>query len=45
MTEDGVVKWNHQFNRHVFDQAPGYGKGQGTLACCSSWGHRELDMT
>jgi len=28
-----------------FDQAPGIGDGQGSLACCSLWGHKELDMT
>ena len=28
-----------------FEQTPGVGDGQGSLACCSSWGHKELDMT
>ena len=29
----------------IFEQAPGAGDGQGSLACCSLWGHKELDMT
>ena len=29
----------------MFEQAPGAGDGQGSLACCSLWGHKELDMT
>ena len=28
-----------------FEQAPGVGDGQGSLDCCSPWGHKELDMT
>ena len=30
---------------HEFEQAPAIGDGQGSLACSSPWGHRELDMT
>ena len=30
---------------HEFEQAPGDGEGQESLACCSLWGHEELDMT
>ena len=30
---------------YEFEQTPGYGERQGSLACCSSWGHKELDMT
>ena len=30
---------------HEFEQAPGVGDGQGSLACCSPWDHKELDMT
>ena len=45
MTEDQMVGWHHQLNRHEFEQAPGDGEGQRSLACCSSWGHKELDMT
>ena len=28
-----------------FEQAPGVGDGQGSLACCSPWGHKESDLT
>ena len=45
MTEDEMVGWHHQLNGHVFGQAMGVGDGQGGLACCSSWGHKESDMT
>ena len=37
--------WHHQLNRHEFEQTLEDGEGQGSLACCSPWGHRELDMT
>ena len=30
---------------HEFEQAPGVGDGQGSLACCSPWGRKELDTT
>ena len=37
-TEDEMVGWHHQLNRHEFEQAPGVGDGQGSLACCcSAW--------
>ena len=45
MTEDEMVAWHHQLNGHEFDQALGFGDGQGNLAGCSPWGHEELDMT
>ena len=35
MTEDKTVGWNHQLNRHEFEQIPGDGERQGSLACCS----------
>ena len=44
-TEDETVGWHHWFNGHEFEQAPGVGDGQGSLACCSPWGRRESDMT
>ena len=44
-TEDEMVVWNHRFNGHGFGWTPGVGDGQGGLACCSSWGHNESDMT
>ena len=45
MTEDEMVGWHHQLDRHMFEQAPGIGDGQGSLACCSPWGSEESDMT
>ena len=44
-TEDEMVGWHHRLYGHEFEQAPGVGDGQGSLECCSSWGHKELDMT
>ena len=44
-TEDEMVGWHHWLNGHGFEQTLGVGDGQGGLACCSSWGHKELDMT
>ena len=40
MTEDEMAVWHHQLDRHEFEQAPGVGDGQGSLACCNPWGHR-----
>ena len=40
MTEDETVRWHHWLYGHEFEQAPGVGDGQGSLACCSAWGHR-----
>ena len=45
MTEDEMVGWHHRLNGHEFEQAPGGGGGQGSLACCSPRGHKELDTT
>ena len=45
MTEDEMVGWHHLLNNHEFEQTPGDGEGQGTLVCCSPWGHKESDMT
>ena len=44
-TEDEIVGWHHRLDGHEFEQAPGVGDGQGSLACCSPWGRKELDMT
>ena len=44
-TEDEMVGWHHQLDGHEFGWTPGVGDGQGGLACCNSWGHKELDMT
>ena len=45
MTEDEMVGWHHQLNGQEFEQTPGVGDAQGTLACCSQWGCKESDMT
>ena len=39
-TEDEVVRWHHQLNRHEFEWNPGTGDGQGGLTFCSPWGRR-----
>ena len=44
-TEDETVGWHHQVNGHEFEQTPGDSDGQGSLVCCSPWGHKESDMT
>ena len=43
--QDEMVGWCHRLKGHGFEQALGDGEGQGSLASCSSWGHKELDMT
>ena len=45
MTEDEMVEWHHQLDGREFEQVPGVGDGQGGLAYCSPWGHKELDTT
>ena len=40
-----MVRCHHRLNGHEFEQAPGNGTGQGSLACCSPGGCKELDMT
>ena len=45
VTEDEMVGWHHRLNGHGFGWTPGVGDGQGGLACCGSWGHKELDTT
>ena len=44
-TEDEMVGWHHWLNGHGFGWTPGVGDGQGGLACCGSWGRKELDTT
>ena len=44
-TEDEMVGWNHRLNGHEFEQFLGEGEGQGSLACCSPWGHKESDTS
>ena len=43
MTEDEMVGWHHLLSGH--ERAPGVGDGQGSLAWCSPWGHKESDRT
>ena len=43
--EDEMVGWHHRLNGHEFEWILGVGDGQGGLACCSSWGCKELDTT
>ena len=45
MTKDEMVGWHHRLDGHEFEQAPGVGDRQGSLVCCSPWGHKELDTT
>ena len=40
-----MVGQHHRLNEHEFEQTPGDSKRQGSLACCSPWGCKELDMT
>ena len=45
MTKDKMTGWYYRLKGCEFEQAPGDGEGQGSLACCSPWGRKELDMT
>ena len=45
MTEDERLGWHHRLNGHELEQALGVGDGQGSLACCISWGRKDSDMT
>ena len=40
-----MAGWHHQLNGHEFEQTPGDGEGQGSLAHCSPWGSKMSDMT
>ena len=40
-TEDEMVGWHHQLSRHDLEQTQGDSEGEGSLACCSPWGHKE----
>ena len=44
-TEDEMAGWHHWLDEHEFEWTPGVGDGQGSLACCDSWGHKESDTT
>ena len=45
MTKDEMAGSYQQLDGREFEWTPGVGDGQGGLACCSSWGHKESDMT
>ena len=45
MTEDEMAGWHHCLNGHEFEKTPGFGDGQGGLACCGPRGRKELDTT
>ena len=40
--QDEMVGWHHQCDGHEFEQAPGAGDGQRSLACCSPWGSQRV---
>ena len=44
MTEDEMVEWHHRLTGHGFGWSPGVVDGQGGVACCGSWGHKESDI-
>ena len=44
-TEDEMAGWHHWLNGHESEWTLGVGDGQGGLACCDSWGHKESDTT
>ena len=43
-TEDEMVGWHHRLNGHEFEQVLGDGDGQGSLACCSTWGRSTTEQ-
>ena len=45
VTENEMVGWHHQLNGDEFEQIPEDSEGQGCLAHCSPWGHKESDVT
>ena len=40
-----MVRYHHQLNEHESEQTLGDNEGQGSLACCGPWSHKELDTT
>ena len=44
-TEDEMAGWHHRLDGCKFEWTPGVGDGQGGLACCNSWDHKESDKT
>ena len=45
ITEGEMAGWHHLLNGYKSEQVPGVCDGQGSLACCSPWGHKESDTT
>ena len=45
MTEGEMARWHHQLDGRGFGWTLAVGDGQGGLACCGSWGHKESDTT
>ena len=45
MTENEMVGWHQELSGYEFEQALGDNEGQGSLACCNPWGHKESDTT
>ena len=53
MIEDEMIEWHHQLDGHEFEHSLGVGDGQrslacygqGSLACCSSWGRKETQLS
>ena len=43
--EDKMVGWHHRLNGHEFEQSSRDSERQGSLSCCSPWGHKESEMT
>ena len=43
MTGDEMAGWHHRLDGHEFGWTPGVGDGQGSLVCCSPWGHKQSD--
>ena len=40
-----MIGWHHRFNKHELGETLGDGMGQGSLACCSPWGHKGSDRS
>ena len=45
MTENEMVGWHQELSGYEFEQTLGDDEGQGSLACCNPWGHKESDTT
>ena len=45
MVEDEMVECHHGLDGHEFEQAPGDGEGEESLACCTPWGHNQTQLS